>query len=311
MPSNATTGAPRATNNFKLSAILWASLLASTGAAHAQTPQPGAPSAIAAVSEPTCPPPLVVPPALEALTELMLKPGASFDLKSIPPETFPQLITYQKDVAARQGRDWPNLCRFADANAATIASGQKPRVVFLGDSITENWFPADPALFSADVLNRGVSGQTTPQMLLRTFPDVVALHPRVVHILAGTNDIFGNTGPETDRTIIDNIRAIIVLAKANHIAVVLGSITPSSHFAGQPGPNPSARIMRVNRLLRNLAAQLRIIWVDYHTPLANAEGGMRQELSNDGLHPNRAGYAIIRKLTEHAIAKALRAALKG
>jgi lysophospholipase L1-like esterase len=249
----------------------------------------------------------VVPPALEALAELMLKPGATFDLKSIPPETFPQLMAYQKNMAARQDRDWPNLCRYAADNAAGLASGHRPRVVFFGDSITENWRRADPAMFSDDVLDRGISGQTTPQMLLRTYPDVIALRPRVVHIMAGTNDISGNTGPETDQTIVDNLRAMIVLATANRIAVVLGSITPSSHFVGRPDANPSARIVRLNRLLRDLADELRVTWVDYHAPLSDAEGGMRQGLSNDGLHLNRAGYAIIRPLTERAIAQALRA----
>ena len=292
---------------FKRSPLLAAALLTSIGTAQAQAAQLGALSPISATVEPVGLPPLAVPPALDAIAESILKPGSTFDMKSIPPEVFPQLMAFQKDLAARQARDWPNLCRYAAENAAAIASGRKPRVVLLGDSITENWLRADPAMFSADVLDRGISGQTTPQMVLRTYPDVIALHPHVMHIMAGTNDISGNTGPESDQTIVDNIRAMIVLARVNHIAVVLGAITPSSHFAGRPGANPSARIIRVNRLLRDLAAELRVTWVDYHALLSDAEGGMRQGLSNDGLHPNRDGYAVIRPLTDHAIAQALRA----
>src|SRR5579864_2035013 len=108
--------------------------------------------------------------------------------------------------------------------------------------------------------------------------------------MAGTNDISGNTGPEPDQTIVDNIRAMIILAKANGIKVVLGSITPSSGFVARPGINPSARIIRVNGLLRQLAAEQKVAFVDYHTPLADAGGGMRSGLTNDGLHPNLDGY---------------------
>jgi lysophospholipase L1-like esterase len=141
-------------------------------------------------------------------------------------------------------------------------------------------------------------------MLLRMYPDVINLRPRVVHIMAGTNDISGNTGPTSDQTIVDNIRAMIVLAKANGIKVVLASITPSSGFIMRAGFNPAARIAHVNGLLRQLAVEQGVTFVDYYTPMVDGAGGLRAGLANDGLHPNRSGYAIMHPLTEKAIAQA-------
>ncbi len=253
----------------------------------------------------SCPPPLEMEP-LAALRDRMLVPGEPFSLKSISPETMQQIGVFMKDAAERQKADWPNLCRFAAKNAEVVARGVRPDVVFMGDSITEYWEHADPAMFGPRTVDRGIGGQTTPQMVLRMYPDVIALRPRVVHIMAGTNDISGNTGPESDRTIVDNIRAMIVLAKANGIRVVLGAITPSAGFVSRPGQNPSVRIVRVNRLLEEVAKAERVAFVDYHSPLSDAAGGMRAGLANDGLHPNRKGYAIMKPLTERAIVLALR-----
>ena len=280
----------------------------SAGVALASNPalaqgQPAKPDSTAGSS--SCPPPLELG-LLTPLLEKMLKPGETFDLKGLSPEAMKQIAIVMKTADERQKADWPNLCRFAASNAKVGASGVRPDVVFMGDSITENWERADPGLFGAKTLDRGISGQTTPQMVLRMYPDVIALRPRVVHIMAGTNDISGNTGPDSDRTIIDNIRAMIVLAKANGIRVVLGAITPSAGFAARPGANPAARIVRVNRLLEQLARDERVTFVDYHAPLRDAAGGMKAGLANDGLHPNRDGYAIMKPLTERAMAQALR-----
>ena len=287
----------------RIGALLASAMLMVSGATvHAQSPHT-MPAAAASVVQ-VCPSPLPVPAAMLALTEKVLKPGEKFAISDLTPEAIQQLMLMQKEMAARQAKDWPNLCQYAADNAAVIASGKWPRVILLGDSITENWLRADPALFNAELLVRGVGGQTTPQLLLRVYPDVIALHPRIVHIMAGTNDISDNTGPVTDQTIIDNIRAMIVLAKASGIKVVLGSITPSAGFAARPGVNPSARIIRVNALLRQLASEHEVVFVDYHTPLADAGGGMRQGMSNDGVHPNRDGYAIIKPLMARAIVQA-------
>ncbi|HEX7877487.1 MAG TPA: GDSL-type esterase/lipase family protein [Sphingobium sp.] len=244
------------------------------------------------------------PSVLAAFTEMALKPGATFSLNGLSPEELKALPAEMAAAEKRKAQDWPDLCRYAEENAKLLATGQKPHVVFMGDSITENWKPGDPALFSGGNVDRGVSGQTTPQMLLRMYPDVIRLRPRIVHIMAGTNDISGNTGPISDEAIVDNIRAMIILAKANRMKVVLGSITPSSGFTLRPGPNPAARISRVNGLLRQLATEQKVTFVDYHAPMTDKDGGMRAGLANDGLHPNRDGYAIMRPLTEKAIAQA-------
>ncbi len=222
-------------------------------------------------------------------------------LKGLPPEAMAKIATMQKVAAERQAKDWPWLCRYAAENAAVLASGIRPEAVFIGDSITENWKLGDPSLFSATVLDRGIGGQTTPQILLRFYQDVVTLHPRAVHIMAGTNDISGNTGAVTDTAIVDNIRAMIDIAKANGIRVVLASITPSKEFIARPGVDPSPRIAEVNRRLKQLAAQQRITFVDYFPLLADREGGLAAALGNDGLHPNRDGYAVMRPLAVKAM----------
>jgi lysophospholipase L1-like esterase len=236
--------------------------------------------------------------------DMLLKPGEKFNLSGLTPEVGKQLMAMQAEAEKRKARDWADLCHYAVDNAKLLATSQRPRVVFMGDSITEFWNRGDPGLFPADTANRGISGQTTPQMLLRMYPDVINLRPRIVHIMAGTNDISGNTGPTSDQTIVDNIRAMIVLAKAYKIKVVLGNITPSSGYTMRPGFNPAARIVRVNGMLRQLATEQGVTFIDYHTPMADGAGGLRAGLANDGLHPNRNGYAVMRPLTEQAIAQA-------
>jgi lysophospholipase L1-like esterase len=242
--------------------------------------------------------------------DAMITPGKRMNvaelLKSMPPDMMAKLAALQKTEAEQKAKDWPNLCRYQTENAAVAASGVRPKVIFLGDSITENWKRGDPSLFGPATLDRGISGQTTPQILLRFYQDVVALRPRVVHIMAGTNDISGNTGPTSDAAIVNNIRAMIDIAKTNGIRIVLASITPSKGFSMRPGFDPSPRIAAVNRDLVRLAAERHITLVDYFPPLANSEGGLKDALGNDGLHPNRDGYAIMRPLAEAAIARASR-----
>ena len=245
---------------------------------------------------------------LSAFTDAMLTPGKALNIpeiiKNMPSDTLAKMGAMQKAASDRQAKDWPYLCRYAAENAAVLASHIRPRVVFLGDSITENWKQGDPSLFGPLSLDRGINGQTTPQILLRFYQDVVALHPRVVHIMAGTNDISGNTGPSSDEAIVNNIRAMIDIARANNIRVVLASITPSKGFSMRPGFDPSARIAAVNQQLLRLAAERRVTWVDYFPPLVDSTGGFNPALANDGLHPNRDGYAAMRPLTEQAIARA-------
>ena len=211
----------------------------------------------------------------------------------------------QREQAAH---DWANLCRYraADEVANQAAAGApRPQVVYLGDSITENWQLADPGLFSASVLDRGISGQTSPQILLRFYQDVISLNPRVLHLMAGTNDIAGNTGPSAPGDFEHNISAMLDLAAAHHIRVVLAAIPPSRSL-GWSGIDPRAQIARLNEWLAAEAKRRHLVFVDYGSVLAAADGGMDEAWSNDGVHPNRAGYARMRPLAEAAIQRALK-----
>jgi lysophospholipase L1-like esterase len=211
--------------------------------------------------------------------------------------------------AAKPPQDWAQLGRYAadDAALPAPAPGQL-RVVFLGDSITDSWgrkpgtvfFPGKP------YVNRGISGQTTPQMLVRFEQDVVHLHPAIVVILAGTNDVAGNTGPETPAMIEDNFRAMTDIARRNGIRVVLASITPAARYPWQPGIQPVAVIRELNGWLRQFAAQQHLVYLDYYSAMADAEGAMKPGLSSDGVHPTPAGYAVMAPLAETAIAEALK-----
>src|ERR1041385_4160725 len=213
-------------------------------------------------------------------------------------------------------KDWPQLARYHDANAKLAAAAKsESRVVFMGDSITDSWqnpkfggfFPGKP------YVDRGISGQTTPQMLIRFRPDVIALHPKVVVILAGTNDLAGNTGPMTLEAIEDNLVSMADLAKANSIKVVFASILPISDYNlrdGKPivrsAQRPPEKIKELNEWMKSYAANNRLTYLDYHSALLDGKGFLREELSEDGLHPNAKGYAIMAPLAEAAIARALK-----
>jgi lysophospholipase L1-like esterase len=245
-------------------------------------------------------------PELVAVRELFLAPGRKLSFADIPPGAVARMAEAGKIDVERAKKDWANLCRFSVANRTVIAAGIRPRVVFLGDSITENWEPADSTLFDATSIDRGIGGQTTAQMVLRFYPDVVALKPRVVHIMAGTNDVGANLGPVSDDTIVDNIRSMIDMAHANRIKVVLASIPPAKALFWNPSVKPAARIRELNRRLQALAVARDAVWVDYHYKLTDADGGLPDTLANDGVHPNRSGYAIMRPLAEQAIRRAAR-----
>ena len=210
-------------------------------------------------------------------------------------------------TAFSYAQDWANLNRFKNENAelAEPLSGEK-RVVFMGNSITEGWGKASPDFFTGKpYINRGISGQTTPQMLLRFKADVINLKPKVVIILAGINDIAGNTGPSTLEMIEDNIISMAQLAKANGIKVVLCSVLPAFDFPWKPGMEPAEKVVALNSLIRNYAAKNRISYVDYYSAMVDARKGLKADLSGDGVHPNNAGYAVMAPLAEKAISKAL------
>lgn len=201
--------------------------------------------------------------------------------------------------------DWPNLARYHEADQQVPSPApEENRVVFFGDSITDGWhlnefFPGKP------YINRGISGQTTPQMLIRFRPDVIALKPKVVLILAGTNDIAGNTGPTTLEAIEDNLTSMAELGKVNGIQVVLCSVLPAIAYPWHPGIEPAEKIMALNTWIKNYAEQHQLIYLDYFPALQDEHHGMQAGLSKDGVHPNPAGYAIMQKLAEQAIAQAL------
>src|SRR5439155_7169391 len=212
-------------------------------------------------------------------------------------------------------RDWPNLARYREDNRTLpSAAGHDARVVFMGDSITDAWqqpryggfFPGKP------YVDRGISGQTTPQMLLRFRPDVIDLHPRVVVILAGTNDIAGNTGPMANEEIEGNVASMSELAHAHNIRVVLASVTPVSayHVASptaipQTTARPMAKVQALNDWLKKYADSHGDVYLDYFSAMTDGAGVLRTEFSEDDLHPNAKGYAIMAPLADAAIARAL------
>ncbi len=208
---------------------------------------------------------------------------------------------------ADQLQDWNQVGRYHADNQRLKALPPEPgRVVFLGDSITDGWklaqyFPSKP------YVNRGISGQTTPQMLVRMFPDVIGLKPAAMILLAGTNDISRNTGPVTLTMIEENIQAMTELAQVHGIKVILCALTPVSDYTGrtQTVRRPPADILKLNAWLREYAAKVNASLVDYHAALADDKGMLKDGFSGDGLHPNAKGYELMAPLAEAAIRKAL------
>jgi len=204
--------------------------------------------------------------------------------------------------------DWASLTRYRDANTAVgpPLPGEH-RVVFYGNSITDAWARHFDAMFPGKpYVGRGISGQTTPQMLVRFRQDVIALEPAVVVILAGTNDIAGNTGPSTQAMIADNLMSMVELGRSHGIRVVLSSVLPAYDYPWRPGREPASKIVALNRWMREYAAAHDVVYLDYHSAMADARQGLRKELSEDGVHPNEAGYRVMAPLVEEAIAEALR-----
>ncbi len=208
-------------------------------------------------------------------------------------------------VIEKNRSDWADVCHYRAANSA-LAGKPRPQVVLMGDSISEGWAKADPSLFGTGIVDRGISGQTTPQMVLRFYSDVIALHPRAVHIMAGINDFAGNKGPTTEQDIRNNFLAMIDLAQKNGIQVMLASILPADHMSWVAGAKPAQEISTFNRWLRELSVQRQLVYIDYYSAMATDSGAMRAEFSEDGLHPNARGYATMRPIFEKAVAATLK-----
>jgi lysophospholipase L1-like esterase len=204
----------------------------------------------------------------------------------------------------RMRYDFGGLCRYRIANAK-LPSASDHRVIFMGDSITQSWIDADPSLFTNDVIDRGISGQTTPQMLVRFRADVIDLHPAVVHILAGTNDIAGNTGPTSIETIENNIKSMVELARVHHIRVILATITPAASYPWRPSIQPVDTIRTLNDWIKSYAKENGLVYLDYFSSLDDGHRGFIAKLSIDGVHPNAGGYKVMDKLARQAIKQAL------
>jgi lysophospholipase L1-like esterase len=216
-----------------------------------------------------------------------------------------------KEIAVMEAKlaDWPQLGRYmADDAALGPARAEEQRVVFYGDSITDAWgrrldtgefFPGKP------YVNRGISGQTTPQMVVRFRQDVINLRPAAVVILAGTNDVAGNTGPMTPEMTEDNFRSMVDLAKANGIRVIVASITPAADYPWKKGLAPAGKIKTLNNWLQGYCVNHSVTYLDYYSAMVDEDGGMKPGISFDGVHPNAKGYAIMAPLAQAAIDKAL------
>jgi lysophospholipase L1-like esterase len=205
-------------------------------------------------------------------------------------------------------QDWANLERYKNDNEKIgMPKPGENRVVFMGNSITDVWINFFPDYFSDNgYVDRGISGQTTPQMLVRFRADVINLNPVVVTILAGTNDIAGNTGPSTLEMIANNIFSMTELAKANGIKVILSSVLPVYDYPWKPGLNPADKIVKLNEMIKSYADSHGVLYLDYYSSMVDNRKGMKAEYSEDGVHPNKVGYKVMMDLCSQAINKALK-----
>jgi lysophospholipase L1-like esterase len=201
--------------------------------------------------------------------------------------------------------DFPGVCRYRAANAA-LPPATPRRIVFFGDSITERWITLRPGFFAGDRVDRGIGGQTTRQMIGRFRGDVIELHPDIVHILAGINDLAGATGSTSLTEIEGNLASMAELARAHKIKVVLSAVLPARALGGRPGYNPAPDIASLNAWLRAYAAREGFGFVDYNAALDDGTHALSFANSADGLHPTVAGYAIMEPLAEKAFARAAR-----
>ena len=201
--------------------------------------------------------------------------------------------------------DFPQLAKYRDDNARLIASKAPVDVVFMGDSITEGWKDKRPAFFSSGRIDRGISGQTTPQMVLRMMADVVALKPKAVHIMAGTNDIAGNTGPMTAAMSEDNFRMMSDIGRMHRIKVLIASIPPAASFPWRPGLETRGRIAELNAWLKRFATETRATWVDYWPVLDDGTGAMKPGMAYDGVHPTEAAYDAMASVVEPILRRVL------
>ncbi len=245
---------------------------------------------------------------IAALSLFAFPPQKNVASQAAPPAQAAPCDLKQYAHMSKQLQDWPDLARYRADNAAVPPpTPGTPRVEFYGDSITDFWGRGTGEFFPGKgYINRGISGQTTPQMLVRFEPDVVHLHPAVVVILAGTNDIAGNTGPSTPQMIEDNLTAMTQIAQADSIKVVLASITPAYRYPWKPSIDPVAEIREINQWIKTYCATGACTYLDYYSAMSDSKGAMLPGLSKEGVHPTAQGYAVMAPLAEKAIATALK-----
>lgn len=218
---------------------------------------------------------------------------------------FAQFSVYGQDV--KMNNDWANFKKYAaDNERLKCNKTDETRVVFMGNSITELWKMSDSSFFAGkSYIDRGISGQTTPQMLLRFRKDVIDLKPKVVVILAGINDIAENNGPISLEDIFGNIVSMVEIAKASKIVVVLCSVLPAFDFSWHPDLEPAEKVAKLNSMLKSYAFKNKIIYVDYYSAMVDERKGLDKRYTYDGVHPTLAGYKVMEPLVENAIKKAL------
>ena len=228
----------------------------------------------------------------------LLVSSAGLAIASTPPEVYPLV-----PPGHGANGDWAFVARYRHANASLEPDAS--RVVFMGDSITELWGQQPFITGNSHYAGRGIGGQTTLQMLVRFRSDVISLKPKLVHIMAGTNDVAGNNGPESDTDIEGAIQSMVELALTNHIKVVLASIPPAADFGWHPGLDPAPRIREINAWLKSYATRAGVTYVDYWPVLATENGALKPDLTPDGVHPNAEGFKVMQPLAETAIRAAL------
>jgi lysophospholipase L1-like esterase len=224
---------------------------------------------------------------------LLLSSGAVFAKQSMPPGA-----DWTKWFHGWFERDFGMIGYYAGDNAKLLASREPVDIVFMGDSITEGWMDKRPGFFKRGRVDRGIGGQTTSQMVLRMFSDVVDLKPKAVHIMAGTNDIAGNTGPMTAEMSENNFRAMSDVARRHGIKVLLAPVPPAASFPWRPGLETRPRIAELNDWLKRFATESGATWVDYRRVLDDGTGAIKQGLAVDGVHPNEAGYDAMATVIE-------------
>ena len=249
--------------------------------------------------------PLVILLALVALVAALLWLAVRFGASDRPPAPLgmseaPCAKFDPENERHRQFLDWADLCAFEADNARIASAGSRPEVVALGDSLTWRWEIAEPG-----IMKRGIPGQTNAQLLVRFRSDVVALKPRIVHILVGTNDVAGATGPSSPQRVIANLSNMVDLAQANGIVPILATVPPASSGVWRNAVQPYPWIDRLNAQIRALASERNLVLADYHAVLVGPDGRFRAGLSEDEAHPNLAGYARMRPVLDAAVARAL------